>query len=479
MKLSELIKNVETKKIIGDCEVEISEIKTDSSSISKGNLFVCLNGANYDGHNFALEAEKYGAVAIVTEKKLDVFITQIIVNDTRKALSIISANFYKNAHKKLKIVGVTGTNGKTTTTYLITSILMNSGVKCGIIGTLGIYYSGKFIEADLTTPDPLVLHKTFYDMVNDGVEVVVMEVSAHAIYLSKIYGIDFEIGVFTNCTQDHLDFFKDMKNYSDTKIRFFIENNINHIVTNIDDNTGLDIYKKVKSTSYGLKNPSDIFALDIKNTKNGVKFVMNLFDEVFVVKTNLLGEYNVYNCMASAVATKFLGVSGEDIVKGIEQLKGVSGRLEKVYDNRFMVFIDYAHTPDGLEKTLEALKKTCAGRLICIFGCGGNRDKEKRHLMGEISGRIADFTVITSDNPRFEEPMEIIWQIEKGILKNSENYVIVEDRKQAIKYAVNYAKKGDTILIAGKGSEKYQEVFGIKRFYNDVDALNEILENEI
>ncbi len=477
MKLGDLIKNLEVKKTIGNLEVEVLDVKTNSNAVTKGSIFVCLSGGNHDGHDFAVEAEKYGAVAIITERKLDVFITQIIVDDTRKALSIVAGNFYENAHKKLKIVGITGTNGKTTTSYLITSILMNSGIKCGIIGTLGIYYSGKYIEADLTTPDPVLLHKTFYEMYRDGVEVVVMEVSAHAIYLKKVHGIEFEVGVFTNCTQDHLDFFGNMDKYAETKKAFFKTNTFKHVVTNIDDKTGLEILKKTKnSTSYGLINPSEIFALDVEKGKNGLKFIMNLFDEVYKVKTSLLGEYNVYNCLASSIVAYFLGVKAKNIITGIENLKGVSGRLEKVYDKDFSVYVDYAHTPDGLSKTLSALKSVCSGKLICVFGCGGNRDKEKRAIMGEISGELADFTVITSDNPRFEEPIEIIWQIEKGILKKSENYVIVEDRKQAINYALNYAKKGDIVLIAGKGSEKYQEVFGIKRFYNDRDVVEEVLE---
>lgn len=476
MLLRDLIKSVNVKKIIGNADIEITDVKTDSNAVTKGSVFICLSGENYDGHTFATQSEKYGALAIVTEKKLDVFVTQIIVDDCRKALSIISANFYENSHKKLKIIGVTGTNGKTTTTYLISSILMNVGIKCGLIGTLGIFYGGKFIEADLTTPDPILLHKTFYDMVKEGVEVVVMEVSAHAIFLKKLYGIDFEIGVFTNCTQDHLDFFENMEKYSNTKKKFFTDNNFKHVVTNIDDTVGLEILNKTQlGTSYGVKNPSDVFAIDVKNDKKGLKFIMNLFDDVYDVKTNLMGEYNVYNCLASAIVAYYLNVKGKNIVKGIEQLKGVSGRLEKVYDKELSVYVDYAHTPDGLKKTLKSLKSICKGKLICVFGCGGNRDKGKRAVMGEISGEIADFTVITSDNPRFEEPMEIIWEIEKGVLKNSENYVVVEDRKEAVRYALNYAKDGDVVLIAGKGSEKYQEVFGIKRFYNDKDTVEEIL----
>lgn len=476
MKLKNLIKNLETVKIIGDLDVDITSVKINSNEVVKNSIFICLSGKDYDGHNFAKEVEKYGAKAIICEKKVDTNLCQIIVKDSRKALSIVSSEFYSNAHKKMKIVGVTGTNGKTTTTHLITSILTNNGIKCGLIGTLGVFYSGKYVEANLTTPDPVFLHKIFSDMYKSGVEVVVMEVSAHAIFLKKVYGIDFEVAVFTNCTQDHLDFFGDMQNYVDTKKEFFLNHNCKYVVTNADDDVGRELSEQVKGViTYGIKNPCDVFAIDINEKLSGSSFVLNLFDNVYNVKLNLIGEHNVYNCLGASVASALLGVKTDNVAQGIENLKGVDGRLELILDGDFAVYVDYAHTPDGLEKTLKCLKRITKGRLICVFGCGGNRDAVKREIMGEVSAKNADFTVITSDNPRFEEPMEIIWQIEKGVLRHSKNYVIVEDRTEAVKYALAFAKKGDVVLIAGKGSEKYQEVFGIKRFYNDKDTVEEIL----
>ena len=476
MNLKKLLKNVDVIKIIGDDNVDITDIKFNSNEVVKNSLYICLKGVNYDGHDFVVQAEKYGAKAIVCTKELETNLCQIIVKDARVALSIISSEFFDNCHKKMKIIGVTGTNGKTTTTHLITSILANNGVKCGLIGTIGVFYSGKFIEPSLTTPDPIILHKIFKDMYDSGVEVVVMEVSAHAIYLKKIYGIEFEVGVFTNCTQDHLDFFETMSKYEQTKKDFFKEYKCKYVVSNSDDEIGRQIYKENENCiSYGIYNPSDVFAIDVNKKISKTEFILNLFDNVFNVRLNLIGEYNVYNCLASVVSSALVGIAPKDVVNGVENLKGIEGRLELVYEGLFSVYVDYAHTPDGLKKTLETIKPLLKGKLICVFGCGGNRDASKREIMGEVSGNIADFTIITSDNPRYEEPMEIIWQIEKGVLKHTKNYVIVEERSEAIRYALNYAKTGDVVLIAGKGSEKYQEIFGIKRYHNDKNTVEELL----
>lgn len=479
MKLSSLIKNVEIKQIIGNTDCEITQIITDSNSVTKNSLFICLNGKDYDGHSFISEVEKYGAEAVICERNLDTNITQIIVDNSRKVMSIVASNFYDNPSKKLKLIGVIGTNGKTTTTHLITSVLMNNGVKCGLIGTLGIFYGDTYCEANLTTPDPLELHKTLFEMYENGVETVIMEVSAHAVFLDKAYGLDFEVGVFTNLSHDHLDFFGDMENYKNAKLKFFRENNCRFIVSNSDDEVGRELSKyNSRTIFYGIDNPADVFAIDIKENVAYTTFVINLFDCIYNVRLNLIGNFNIYNALASATATALCGVQTEKVIEGLENLKGVSGRLESVYNGDFVIYLDYAHTPDGLEKTLVALKPLCQNRLICVFGCGGNRDEKKRKIMGKISGEFADFTVITTDNPRFEEPMEIIWEIERGVLEKTKNYVIIENRSEAIKYAVDYARKGDVVLIAGKGSEKYQEVFGIKRLYNDKDTVEGVLRSK-
>ena len=479
MKLSELIKDLKYNKIIGAGNPDITDISMDSNAVSKGSLFVCINGGNYDGHDFIRQVKDYGGLAAVVERPLDTSLIQIVVDDARAALSEIAAAFYGHADKKMKLIGVLGTNGKTTTTHLITSILTGAGVKCGLIGTLGVFYGDKFRESSLTTPDPIELHKTLAEMYDSGIEAVIMEVSAHAVYLKKVCGLDFEIGVFTNLTQDHLDFFKDMENYKNAKVSFFKNNFCKYIVSNSDDNVGREIATTIKSggriLTYGIENPADVFAIDINENSTETTFVLNLFDVIYDVKLNLIGRYNVYNALAAATACALYGISPEKVVEGVENLKGVSGRLECVYDGDFSVYVDYAHTPDGLLKSLSTLKSHTENRLICLFGCGGNRDEKKRPIMGRISGEIADFTVLTSDNPRFEEPMDIIWQIEQGIKEKTDAYVIIQERADAIKYALDMAKKGDTILLAGKGCEKYQDVFGIKRPFSDKDSVKDYL----
>ena len=472
MKLSELLKDVTVKETVGG-DAEVRDITTDSNAVVKGSLFICIKGGNYNGGDFIRQVENYGGVAVVTQEKLDTSLTQVIVSDARTAVCEIAAAFYGNAHKKMKIIGVTGTNGKTTTTHFITSILTGAGIKCGLIGTLGVFYDGKFLEPTLTTPDPIELHRIFYEMALKGVEAVIMEISAHAAFFNKLHGIKFEVGVFTNLTQDHLDFFGDMKNYKKAKLSFFDKNECRYIVANGDDKAGREIAHafKQKAITFGILSPSDIFAIVISESDNGCNFILNLFDAVYKVTSNLIGRYNVYNALAAATASALYGVSTYKVAAGIEGLKGISGRLECVYEGDFSVYVDYAHTPDGLSESLKTLKKHAKNRLICLFGCGGNRDAKKRPIMGKISGRLADFTVITSDNPRYEEPMDIIWQVEEGLKDTGAAYVIVQDREEAINYALKNASRGDVVLIAGKGSEKYQDVFGVKRPFNDKEKV--------
>ncbi len=478
MKLSELIKGIDVIKIIGKQDLNVKDLTCDSNKVVSGSLFFCINGKDFDGHAYVKEAQTYGAVAIICERQVDTPLTQIVVENVRIAMSQIASNFYSNVDKKMKLIAVVGTNGKTTTSHFIYNILKSSGHKCGLIGTLGTFYLDKYIEPSLTTPDPIELFKILYDMYNGGVKTAVMEVSAHAIYLNKVHAIKFFSAVFTNFSQDHLDFFETIEAYKRAKLSFFKDSQIKHVVTNSDDKVGREILDiRQDAISYGMDNPADVFAINISCKAKETCFYINLFDYVEQVKLKMLGFFNVYNALASATVCSLLGVKCEKIIKALNEFKGVSGRLEKVYSNGFDVVVDYAHTPDGLNKTLLALRPFVSSRLICVFGCGGNRDQTKRKIMGEISGSLADFTIITSDNPRFEEPMEIITQIEEGVRNKTRHYLMIEDREEAIKHAISIGKEGDIILIAGKGSEKYQEILGIKRLFSDKETVNEYLRS--
>ena len=476
MLLKDLIAELEYERIVGEDNARITDISVDSKKVQKNHLFICISGGSFDSHEAAAEAEKYGASAIVCERLTDVNIPQVIVKDSRRAMSYLAAAFYSFPSEHMKIVGVTGTNGKTTTTHIIKEILERAGKKVGLIGTLGVFFGNTFYEPTLTTPDPLVLHKILHEMYGYGIDYVVMEVSAHAVELKKLEDVKFEVGILTNLTQDHLDYFKTMDNYKAAKKRFLTSEKCRYVVVNSDDALGREILSEnPKAISYGIENPADVFAINVKEDIDGTEYVLNLFDNVSRIRSRLLGNFNVYNSLAAGVACSLLGVRVKDVSLALEKVGVVEGRLERVpAPDGVSVFVDYAHTPDGLENSLMTLKKVVRERLICVFGCGGNRDVSKRAVMGEIAGKIADFTVITSDNPRFEEPMEIIRDIEKGMLKVSKNFVVIQNRKEAIRYALNYAKKGDAVLVAGKGCEKYQEILGIKHLYNDKDCIEKI-----
>ncbi len=478
MKLLDLIKGIKVIKIIGKQDINVKDLTCDSNKVVAGSLFFCINGKDFDGHAYAKDAQMYGAVAIVCERQIDSALTQIVVENVRIAMSQIASNFYSNVDKKMRLIAVVGTNGKTTTSHYIYNILKSSGLKCGLIGTLGTYYLDKFVEPTLTTPDPIELYKILRDMYDNGVKTVVMEVSAHAIYLNKVCAIKFFCAVFTNFSQDHLDFFETIEAYKRAKLSFFKQGQIKHVVTNSDDSVGREILNlRQDAISYGMDNPADVFAVNISCKAKETLFYINLFDFVEQVRLKMLGFFNVYNALASATVCSLLGIKSEKIIKGLNEFNGVSGRLEKIYSSAFDVVVDYAHTPDGLNKTLLALRPFVKNRLICVFGCGGNRDQTKRQIMGEISGSLADFTIITSDNPRYEEPMEIITQIEEGLRKKSKHYLMIEDREDAIKHALSIGVEGDIILIAGKGSEKYQEILGIKRLYSDKETVDDYVRS--
>ena len=483
MQLKKLIESMEDVQLIekdNGKEVKIKSLNTDSRKKTENSLFFCLVGENVDSHTLVEEAVQNGAVAVVTERRLETDVPQILVDNSRFALGKLSSVFYGEPSKKLKVIGITGTNGKTTTAHMLFSILKKAGKKTGIIGTLGVRYAGIKLPASLTTPDPIELQKTFADMQSKGIEYVVMEVSAHALYYQKTTGVEFSVCIFTNFTQDHLDFFHTMKAYKQAKSRLFDTECCPLAILNADDEVGREFAKariEGKTVTYALNTPSDCFAVITDETLYKTECMLNINDKLCRISLALAGEHNVYNALAAAACAFELGIENSAITSGLNELERIEGRLERVSQSKGAeIFVDFAHTPDGLEKSLEALRRFCKGRLICLFGCGGNRDKEKRPLMGKVVAKKADFGILTSDNPRYEDPLDIISEVEKGYRRFSVRYVIVPDRKRAIEYALEFLKRGDILLVAGKGGEEYQEIMGIKHPYKDQDIIEKIIK---
>lgn len=473
MKLSKLSEELQTYERTGE-DVEISSLCTDSRVAGEGDLFFCFRGTHNDSHAFAQEAEARGAAAIVCERRLDVSIPQLIVPEGREAMARLSAAFYRHPERKLRIVGVTGTNGKTTVTHMLRNIFEADGRKTGIIGTLGAAYGAISIAPALTTPDPVFLFNLLADMAKADVEIVFMEVSAHALALRKDCPIFYDAAVFTNLTQDHLDFFADMRAYGEAKKQLFFRTK--YAVLNADDPFSRELMCcGAPYTTYGFDCPADCFALVESETIYGSRAMLNLNDELCEAEIHLTGRYNVYNALAAAATARHFGVSMDAVTRGLDNTY-VEGRLERVAAVRGAeIFVDFAHTPDGLRKSLGALKEFCSGRLIVLFGCGGNRDAGKRPKMGKVVAELCDFAVITSDNPRYEDPLAIISQIETGFRTVSDRYTVIQEREAATQYAIGQLREGDVLLVAGKGGEHYQEIMGIKYSYNDKAVIKTIL----
>ncbi len=483
MRLSKLVSVTQGGKLIakGEWDRNIESLSISSRECGENSLFFCLIGENADGHAYAAEAIKNGAVALVTERELFVDVPQVLVQDAREALGMLSSVFYGEPSKKMQVIAITGTNGKTTTSYMLASILKAAGKNVGVIGTLGIVYGEQHYATDLTTPDPIALHRILAQMSASGVEYVVMEVSAHALYYKKTLGVSFTVAIFTNFTQDHLDFFHTMPRYKEAKAKLFSAKTAPIAILNGDDEVGREFGKRretepVKTVFYGLRSPADAFAIVTDESTAGTECMLNVNDKLSRISLRMLGEYNVYNALAAATCAVELGVSPDVIRLGLNGLQEVEGRLQRVATyHGGDIYVDFAHTPDGLERTLESLRKYCKGKLICLFGCGGNRDKSKRPIMGEVVAKKADYSILTSDNPRYEDPLDIIVGIERGHRRFSSKYVIVPDRKRAIAYGLDLLQSGDVLLIAGKGAEEYQEIMGIKYPFNDHDIITKLL----
>jgi UDP-N-acetylmuramoyl-L-alanyl-D-glutamate--2,6-diaminopimelate ligase len=459
MLLKELLREIQVSRIEGDVDKPIDAIYYDSRRVTPGSLFFCIEGFRFDGHDFAVEAVSKGAHAVVLRKDvpLSQHVTKVFVEDTRLAMALMSRAFYGYPARDIPIIGVTGTNGKTTVTYLIKSILEEEGKKVGLIGTIANMIGSKMLPAERTTPESIDLQKLFKDMQDEGVDAIVMEVSSHSLSLKRVAGVEFEVGVFTNLTQDHLDFHHTLEEYREAKAKLFLQSR--QAVINIDDETGRMFAERVQGQlwTYGISRTAQVFARDIEITSRGVSFQLFLPGESSMVSLNIPGLFSVYNALAAATACHALGVPVRHIKAGLEKVKGVPGRFELLNTGtEYSVIIDYAHTPDGLENVLKTARDFTKGRVITVFGCGGDRDPSKRPIMGEVAGKYSDFCVITSDNPRNEEPMAIIQQIIPGIEKTTCPYVVIEDRREAIAYALNHGRAGDVIILAGKGHETYQ-----------------------
>lgn len=468
MLLQYLVEEIE-KETKGNLNIEINKIEYDSNKIEKGDLFVAIKGYKQDGHDYINEAIQNGAAAVVIEKteasKVQVpeEVSLIVTENTRKTLAELAAKFYDYPAIKLRIIGVTGTKGKTTTAYMIRDIMLAAGKKIGMIGTIYNTYADKKIESYRTSPESLELQKLLRDMVDAGMEYVVMEVSSHALELFRVHGIKFELGVFTNLAREHLDFHGDMENYLSAKAKIFDQSIFG--VINADDIYTPKLLKKVKCkyVKYGLDNEANISATDIRINNNYVDFKMYINKQLQTITVPIPGKYTVYNAIAAVAVTSMLGAQMEDVLTGLATVK-VPGRSEIVEIGKsFAVLIDYAHNPSSLEAILMNTKKYVKGRVILVFGCGGNRDTEKRAKMGEIAGKYADFTIITTDNPRDEKPAKIARDIEEGIKLTRGLYKVIEKRKDAIEFAMRIAWKNDTVILAGKGHETYQELAGGKK----------------
>ncbi|MBO4897261.1 MAG: UDP-N-acetylmuramoyl-L-alanyl-D-glutamate--2,6-diaminopimelate ligase [Clostridia bacterium] len=475
MKLSEILKNVPCE--LSGFECDITSVEYDSRKVTPGSLFVAICGYETDGHLYVKNAVENGAAAILAQNKVEAPVPVIYTEDTRQGLALAGAAFYGNSADRLKIIGVTGTNGKTTVTYLVKKILELKGIKAGIIGTNQNIVGNEVLEAGRTTPESLDLHELFKRMEDAGATHVIMEVSSHALALSRTYGIDFEVGAFTNLTQDHLDFHKTFEEYYKAKAKLFSQ--CKKGAVNIDDSYGERMAQDSKAPvlTYGISDKADIRAENIKLSERGVIFDVNYGGKTHEVRLGIPGKFSVYNALTAITICLQLGIDFEDIVKGLILAKGVKGRAEVVpLSAPYTVIIDYAHTPDGLENIINTVRGFAKGRVVTLFGCGGDRDKTKRPIMGDIAGTLSDFCVVTSDNPRTENPSLIIKDVLEGMKKFEGKYVAIEDRTEAIKYAMENAKEGDVIILAGKGHETYQIVKSGKIDYDERVIVKSIFE---
>ena len=483
-KLKDILNGISYSILTGSDDIEINDIKYDSRKVKKNDVYIALKGYTTDGHEYIPEAIAKGAKVIIVSKILNIVgdVTIIKVDDSRIALSYMSANYFDNPAAKLKVIGVTGTTGKTTTTHMIREMLLKSGIKCGLIGSIGIKYDDQVIHTDNTTPESYEVHKHFKEMLDHGITHVVMETSSQAFKLNRLAGITFDLGVLTNVTTDHIGpgEHESQEEYVACKNKLFL--NSKEVISNNDSAYLNEVLKgvEVPITTYAIKEPADLKVTDIKLMNDadffGSEFTTEgLINDTF--RTCIPGEFNVYNALCALLVCYKLGV---DISKAKEALLTVKvrGRMETaLVTPKFKVLIDYAHTEDGMKGLVKTLRDYKPKRLVSVFGGGGNRPKERRYNLGEIIGGASDLCIITEDNPRFEEISSINKDIKVGLDKVGAKYIEIPDRADAIKYACENAEEGDLILLVGKGHEEYQDIKGVKYYFNELDVIKEIKKN--
>ncbi len=490
MNLKKILLGLENIKAKGEIDREVTAITNDSREVIEGSLFFAIKGFSNDGTQYIPTAIEKGAKVILVDDKFDLKsveipadVTFVVVPDARYAMAICSCNFYDNPSRKLKLIGVTGTKGKTTTTYMMKEMLQKQGYKTGLIGTIAIYSGDRKIEdSDRTTPESIKLQKILAQMVDDGCQLVVMEVSSQSLKLHRVAGCKFYAGLFTNFSEDHISpkEHPDMEDYFNSKLELMKMCKYGFI--NADDLQVSKVPKLLPDKdikTYGIDNQCDLLAKDITITNSYVDFKVKIGERNERIKVGIPGRFSVYNSLAAISLAMKLGCNAENIKESLLDVR-VPGRSELVNNSKELtIMIDYAHSPESLENILNAVKSYTRGRVISVFGCGGDRDSAKRPKMGEISGKIADFTIITSDNPRTEDPEKIVSQIEEGIKKTNGKYVCIVDRVEAIKYAIDMASKKDLILLAGKGHEPYQEINGVKHPFDERIIVDQIIKGEI
>lgn len=486
MELKDVLSDLSYDILQGTLEVEIEDICWDSRVVSEKSLFICVKNKNIDRHEYALSAIEKGAIALVVEREVENIprdIAVIRVKDSRKAMAIISEKYYGNPSEKLNLVGITGTNGKTSVSYFIYQTLEQLGVKCGLIGTIENSVAGSVLKTNKlnpTTPDSLELQKSFREIVDAGGTHTVMEVTSSALDRDRVVGCNFNVGVFTNLTQDHLEEHGTMENYKNAKLKLF--KMCKTAVVNSDDDVSRDIIDMFNKPliTYGISKEADLKAFDIKYSLTKVEFKVKYKFLEKKVQLNVPGIFSVYNALATLGVCLSLGFGIDKIIEAIGNIKGVPGRVEAVSNNKGIVaIVDYAHTPDALEKVLKSLKELSKGKLITVFGCGGDRDPSKREIMGVIAGAVSDYCIITSDNPRTEDPIKILNEVEIGVKKTNCSYIKNADRRKAIYRALEIAQQGDVVIIAGKGHETYQIIGNNTIHFDDREVVREFFNKSI